>query len=341
MLPWAEFPWETPTHALLPLSLVLSGLARAAVVDVPCHALDASTPGTGKSLALDLAGLVLSGGILPKSTLPSTEEELEKYLGCVALQGEQILAFDNIAPTRRLGGEALERALTCGGKVSLRVLGKSEKPNLPWHTIVCATGNNLGLSSDMTRRTLMGRLIAPIERPEERSGFALADVRAWVRQHRPSLVYAALVILRAHAVAGRPVCAPAVGGFEEWSNVVADALQWASGADVRDLRAKSDADPHVEQVSSLFAAMARFEHMGAVSAKALLATAYEGHSPEAMALREALGDLIVTKGAAGAKPTAMQVGRLLGKHRDQIRDGRRLCRSMAHGGEQVWAVRAV
>jgi hypothetical protein len=339
VLPFREFPWEQPNHALLPLSLVLSGLARAAIGDVPCHALDASTPGTGKTLALDAAAVILTGAIVAKSTFPATEEELEKVLAADALAGRRIIGFDNLSPSRKFGGESLERALSCGGRVALRVLGKTEKPELPWNAIVTGSGNNLQLSHDMRRRTLVGRLIAPIERPEERTGFAIENLIGWTRANRPALVLAGLTLLRAFVVAGRPRQSAALGGYESWSELVADALQWVSGADVRQLRHSAGSDASESMVGQMFRCIAALTAQGALSAKQLLAVAYDRHEADALGLREAFGELIQARGPSGTKASAVQVGKLLGRHRDQIRSGVRLIAFRDNVGATFWMTR--
>ncbi len=337
-IPFAEFPWESPAAALLPVALVLTGLSRAAIPgDVPAFALDASTPGTGKTLALDLAGILLNGRLIPKSTFPQNDEELEKALGAYAIQGADLLTFDNISPGRKFGGEALEKVITCGGRARLRILGKSEAPEFPWSAIVCATGNNLTLTTDMTRRAVVGRLIAPIERPEERTGFAIPDVRQWTRQHRPLLILAGLTLLRAFIVSERPA-GPALGGFEQWGSLVADALLWASGHDVRGLRQSAVADAHEQSLTQLFRCMAELTAGGHMTARQLLDAAYGRHDAAALGLREALGDLVTA--AREGKPTAGQIGKLLGRHRDQIRDGRRLVTRLVRG-QAVWGVNAL
>ena len=65
-----------------------------------------------------------------------------------------------------------------------------------------ATGNNLRVAADMTRRVIKCRLDAGVEQPEKRA-FKFDCVQE-AREHRGALVAAALTILRAFVVAGRP-----------------------------------------------------------------------------------------------------------------------------------------
>src|SRR4051812_11530345 len=94
-----------------------------------------------------------------------------------------IISPDNV--NGELGGEALcqmiERPL-----VRVRILGKSAVPELECRAMFFATGNNLVLVGDMTRRAVLCTLDAGMERPELRPfGFdpikrVLADRGAYV-----------------------------------------------------------------------------------------------------------------------------------------------------------------
>jgi hypothetical protein len=62
-----------------------------------------------------------------------------------------------------------------------------------------ATGNNLTIAGDLTRRVIMATLDANCERPEMRT--FNVDARTEALTHRPELVAAALTVLRAWHVA--------------------------------------------------------------------------------------------------------------------------------------------
>jgi hypothetical protein len=92
-----------------------------------------------------------------------------------------------------------------------------------------ATGNNLTLIGDMTRRALRSSLDPGVERPELRTFDR--DPVAVVKAARGDYVAAALTVLRAFHVAGRPPQASPLGSFTEWSRWVRDALIWLGEAD--------------------------------------------------------------------------------------------------------------
>jgi hypothetical protein len=90
-----------------------------------------------------------------------------------------------------------------------------------------ATGNNVVLAADVVRRILHIRLETSFERPEERQDFRVRNLREHVRENRGALAGAALTILRAYYVAGRPSQGlSAWGSFEEWSATVRGAIAW-------------------------------------------------------------------------------------------------------------------
>ena len=112
-----------------------------------------------------------------------------------------------------------------------------------------ATGNNPSLSGEMVRRSVRIRLDAKTDRPwlRDPGQFRHADLRAWVRQHRSELVWAALVLGRAWLARGRPASGtPQLGMFESWSQVLGGILAAAeiSGflGNLEDFYATTDAE---------------------------------------------------------------------------------------------------
>lgn len=155
---------------------------------------------------------------MPKCTFPDKPEELEKMLASMALAGAQVCGFDNLDPSPALRGAPLDKVLS-GRDVQFRILGQSMMPILRWNGVVMVTGNNAQPLGDTTRRTRRSRQEPTVERPEERTGFRIPDVRGHVRKHRGELVVAGLTVLRAYVVAGRPTSnAKPWGSYEQWQS---------------------------------------------------------------------------------------------------------------------------
>ena len=155
-----------------------------------------------------------------------------------------------------LGSGPLDLALTAPTFAD-RILGKQISREAPMQVVFFASGNNMVFQGDMARRVVPIDLYPQMEHPEERDNFTHSPLLPWVLRERPSLVVAALTILRAYFVAACPRQGiSALGSFEEWSTLVRQALIWAGEADPcesrKDLEAESDADH--EALSTILAA---------------------------------------------------------------------------------------
>jgi hypothetical protein len=143
------------------------------------------------------------------------------------IAGDALISIDNIE--RPLGGELLCQLVT-EPAVDVRVLGQSAMVRIPNVHLLAATGNNLRISSDLVRRTLLCRLDPGTERPELRE-FETPDPVVTAAKERPQLVIAVLAIARAFFLAGCPNDRPPIGSFPDWSKWVRDLLLWLDEAD--------------------------------------------------------------------------------------------------------------
>ena len=95
----------------------------------------------------------------------------------------------------------------------------------------------MALLADTSRRTCHIRLNSPLENPEDRTGFKYSDLRGHVREHRADLLGAAITVLRAWFVAGKPdMELKPWGSFEGWSDVVRNPVVWAGLSDPGETR---------------------------------------------------------------------------------------------------------
>ena len=241
------FPFVSDADRAVALSAMLTAPIRRSLRTAPLHAFSAPTAGSGKSLLVDTASMIATGREAGVIAQGATEEEMEKRLGAQLLAGDQLIAIDNC--DEPLGGQVLCQLLTQRA-VRVRVLGRSEAPEMPSNALVTATGNNLVLAGDMTRRSLLCRIDPKEERPELRE-FAVNPVEM-VRANRGGFVHAALTILRAYHVAGRPQQAKPLGSFEDWSRWIRDALIWVGEADPAATMAEARAsDPKLEELTEI------------------------------------------------------------------------------------------
>lgn len=242
-----EFPFVDDASRSVALSAILSPVVRGALDAVPMHAITAPTPGSGKSFLIDLVAAVATGQRCPVMTAGENEAETEKRLAAALMAGQSIVSIDNMNGV--LGGDLLcqmvERPL-----VETRVLGASIMRRIENRSCIFATGNNIALRGDMTRRVVLCQLDPDLERPELRQfgGNPFAEILA----DRGAYIAAALTIVRAYVVAGCPNQASALASFEDWSRLVRSALIWLGRADpVETMEAARVDDPETQQLQEV------------------------------------------------------------------------------------------
>lgn len=338
--PFGEFPFAGPEHRATAIAAVLTVLARPAIAgSTPATIHEANTRGSGKTLKADTVSTIATGRPTAKMQYPSSDDELEKILGAYALRGALLVNFDNV--TRTFGGGPLDRCLTAGDEV----------PAVRWRALIMATGNNVAVAGDTSRRVLISRLESPLENPEERQNFRHPNLIEWVRANRPRLVVAALTVLRAWYVAGRPAGNCKVwGSFEAWSQIVPPAIVFAGGADPMGTRPTATAEDDAEKraLVAILDGLPRLDQ-GArgLSAKQMIDALYpperlRGHGgpPDGFeALRDAIDELTATQ--PGRPPSAQKLGNRLHRFRRRVVGGRHLeCAQDTHAKVQRWMVAA-
>jgi putative DNA primase/helicase len=217
----AEFPFVEKIDRSVALSGILTAFDRRAMATAPLHAFTSPIAGTGKSLLVDIASILTSGELAPVISQGKTEEELEKRLGAALIGGDPIISLDNC--DRELSSAFLCQALT-QQRLKIRLLGYSRHVDVPINSAFFATGNNLEISNDLTRRTLLCQLDAGVERPELRS--FKSNVLEVARDQRGRLVAAILTILRAWNLGCTAIGITPLGSFEDWSFRVRSPLLW-------------------------------------------------------------------------------------------------------------------
>ena len=325
------FPFVGAADRSVALSALLTACVRRSLRTAPLHGFSAPLPGSGKSKLADLASVLATGREAGVIAQGPTDSETEKRLGALLLAGEAVIAIDNVE--RQLGGEFLCQALS-QDFVRSRILRKSEAPELPANALVTATGNNLTLHADITRRALLCQIDPRCERPELRE-FAEDPIDV-AKGQRGALVAAALTVLRAHQVAGLPKQPPPLGGFTSWSRRVRDALLWLGEADpVETMELARELDPKLEVALAVLNAWHSSVGPEPITAKGLVEEALKHGRPRSE-LHEAL---LVVAGAGGTLSPA-KLGYWIRANRDRQFGGLRLVRDGITHGTPRWRVDA-
>ncbi len=331
-----DFPFAGPEYQSAWLSLVLTPFARHALRDsAPLGYIDANTRGSGKSLLATVIGIIATGRQPPMSSFPDEEEEREKRITALVMEGVSLVCFDNVEGI--IGGQSLNIVLTSGSWTG-RILGTSRSTGeLPLRCTFLATGNNCDFAQDTPRRTIHVRLLSPLERPELRTDFTHKHLIEWCLEQRPRLAAAALTILRAYQIAGSPVIDfQAMGGFTDWSRYVRSAVCWLGMTDPASTqdRLSATADRSTAELAAMLSGIRDASGTSWQTAQSLIALA---ETPQGVELRDAM--LEHMPGRGGQLPTARALGVHLRKHCDRVHGGMVLRRAIdTHSGVNRWQV---
>ncbi len=321
------FAFAGPVDRAAAIAMLLTAIVRPALPAAPLFLVRAPAAGSGKTLLARVAGVLRSGREPAVTTLPDDEAEVAKRLFALFWAGDPIVILDNLSGD--LGGDDLCAALT-SPVFQGRVLGASEMRSVPTSSMLVATGNNVMVRGDLTRRVVAVDLDTRLERPADRTYDFDPIERAYADRHR--LVPAVLTIVRAAAARAwkGKIDVPPFPSFEAWSRLVRWPLLWLGQADpCRKVRDAEDLDPDRQQVRALFAAWR--EHLGTdpytLAQVVERAFALPDHS-----LRDALMDI----GRRGGELNRRVLGKWLARHDRRIEQKLELRRDGERNGVALW-----
>jgi hypothetical protein len=187
---------------------------------------------------------------------PRDGDEWRKQLTSVLRDGAPIVIIDNVVYS--LTSPELCKVLT--GRVhGDRLLGKTSTLQLPISATFIATGNNVIVRGDMTRRCYWIYLDPRSAAPSMRFDFKHKCLKQHVLQQRAELVGAVLTLARAWYAAGGPdPDCPLMPSFDEWRRTVGGILQHAGVPGFLSNGTSSAAvmDPEAEQIEGFLKMLA-------------------------------------------------------------------------------------
>lgn len=231
--PFSEYPWASLVdRAVFCAALFTVGLRH--LFDVaPLFAFSSPKFGSGKTQLAECISRLWYGVTLSKATWTPNPEEMEKRIASFLLAGDRIVCLDNVTEGMRLEDSTLNKVLT-SRRNTFRLLGHTERVELTNEATWFATGNQLLLSGDISRRALICYVDAKVVDPSARS-FTISNLPSYIMAHRAELLGAALSIATSWVNAGRPMVEVShreYGSFTDWYALIRPMLMWVGEADV-------------------------------------------------------------------------------------------------------------
>jgi len=220
-----DFPFVSQSELAHALAMGILPFVRELIEGAtPLHLIEKPTPGTGATLLIENLAYIALGRPVPAMTEGGDDSEWRKRLTAQFRAGTPYILIDNLR--RRLDSAAVASAIT-SPTWSDRVLQESTMVMLPVKNVWVVTANNPSVSNEISRRSIRIRLDAKTDRPWLREGFKHPDLKGWVHENRPQLIWAALTLARAWVAAGRPKCSTRLGMFESWAETLGGILKVA------------------------------------------------------------------------------------------------------------------
>ena len=221
--PLEKFDFEADSDFSTTIAAILTALLRKSIDNAPLFLFNSPKMGCGKGLLANMVSQIATGNQAAVMSQTNDINEERKRLMSALLAGNQIICIDNIE--NNFQSETLCSVLTMPF-LEDRLLGKTQMVSASTQVSFLATGNNVTVVGDLTRRVLPITIDPQCEKPYERN-FDL-HLPTYIAAHRVELVIAALTILRAYHVAGRPkqTFGTAFGSFEKWSDWIRSAIMW-------------------------------------------------------------------------------------------------------------------
>ena len=330
-----EFSFGGDTDLAAALAAMLTAVVRPSLAHAPMFHARAHMVGSGKSYLSELFTAFATPQRGTPTTFPGDDEECRKLLLAELLRAPAVIEFDNLTGDL-VAHKSLCTALT-SEHMSGRILGVSKTATVNTRALFLSSGNNVGPVQDMTRRCLTIHLSPECEVPAARS-FTRPDLVPDVLRERGRYITAALTIVRAWVVAGRPLTeCKSLAGFSDWSALCRQPLLWLGLADATASVFKAMAeDPDRETLSRLLTAwQAVFGKTAAMVRDAAKRASEFG--VEHGELREVLHDIADERGEINRR----KLGWWIKRHAGRIVDGLRFVRASGNRSAEAWQVESV
>ena len=335
---FSTFPFQDRVDLSVALSLALTALVRRSLPSAPLGGITAPAARSGKTKLAHCIAILAMGTPAPAMSFPAKEDEAAKSALALLLDGDAAALIDNI--TRPLQGDWLCTILT-EEEFKQRELGLSKLVRVPTNVLFLATGNHLIIVGDLRSRSLLCRLDAKVERPEQRK-FAYDAVDFFLAK-RGELVAAGVTIMRAFIAQGvklEDIEVEPWGGFERWSAMVRAPLMWVGCKDPRlSHQALMDEDQeHADLMRMLEAWGAVFSSEGATAREAIARVSATVTTADEKILFNVLRDVARDKGDIIDN---QRLGSWMRRHSNQRIKGKQIVKGGERSHAVLWKVETV
>jgi hypothetical protein len=178
----------------------------------PAFTVIKSAEGAGGTL-LVASVLIPVLGYMPTTGKPTKEEEMEKIITSLVLEGATVLPLDNVKG--RLDSPSLERLVT-SRTISGRILCTNKMITADHNIVVFVTSNFATVTPDWRRRSLFIELHLTAERAEDRV-FKHDLSEAVLKAKRPQILAACYAVVRNWVEQRMPPASRSHSSFPEWA----------------------------------------------------------------------------------------------------------------------------
>ena len=355
----SEFPFAHESSLSSWLACVLTRFARPAICGpVPLFVINATTPGSGKTLLAKLAGVIADDEEPGMSSLTGADEENRKAITSMLMEGANIIVFDNVDDN--FAATSLNRFLTASVWKD-RLLGANLMTTVANGAVTILTANNVGIQNETMRRSLRVMLAPRVERPQYRT-FTLPNILAHVKEQRREYVIAAIRILQWHISRGRPRAMETpsrdsigdvqmlpvheMGSFEAWSELVRHALIGVGLTDpVLSIMEYSPPDEELEAFGAFLAALQEWKPSWRGTTKRLIDLVFSAPSeiPRVQVnLRSTILQVVGEADGGTGRPSPQALGNKFRRHEGRIFGGLRIVNTVQRDSEGVlWSIEGV
>jgi hypothetical protein len=325
----ADFPFATDIDEAGAVSALLTGIQRRMFDSnegCPGFLTTAPVQSSGKTAFFQLLFALVWGRTASATNWSSSEEELNKHILAILLEGHGGVLFDNLEEGGQVESNTLARAMT-SPKFTGRFLGENREATVPTNCLWCFTGNNISASGDFNTRILSIKIDPGMENPDQRT-FSRPDLAEWCEEHRAEFFHHAMTIMvgyQRHYREHGPLPDVKPTRYTKWDEQVRQAMIWAGSADPAELFEQNKAeDPKKEGRKNLLAAWwGLYKHEPKYLHEVLSAIDRPHHSgpgsEDLIVAGEALRDLL-----PNGKITSRSLGTVIRKFSGQWIDGYRI-----------------